>query len=137
MRIPKKRGIYSVNEGNAMYWDAPTTEYFESVKFPKSGKPYSARYIGSMVADVHRTLLYGGIFSYPSDSKSPHGKLRLLYECFPMAKLVEEAGGLAFDGTGRVLEQVPKQIHERGPVWLGSYDEVSKVVEIFERHAKK
>ena len=78
------------------------------------------RYIGSMVSDMHRTLLYGGIFSYPSDSKSPRGKLRLLYECFPMAKLVEEAGGLAFDGKGRVLEQVPTSIHERGPVWLGS-----------------
>jgi fructose-1,6-bisphosphatase I len=95
------------------------------------------RYIGSMVADVHRTLLYGGIFSYPSDSKSPRGKLRLLYECFPMAKLVEEAGGLAFDGKGRILEQLPKSIHERGPVWLGSYDEVSKVIEIFKRHEKK
>ena len=95
------------------------------------------RYIGSMVADVHRTLLYGGIFAYPSDKKSPRGKLRLLYECFPMAKLVEEAGGLAFDGKGRVLEQVPKSIHERGPIWLGSYDEVSKVIEIFKRHEKK
>jgi fructose-1,6-bisphosphatase I len=148
MRIPKKRGIYSVNEGNAMYWDDATTEYFHTVKFPQSGKPYSARfpssipithlrYIGSMVADVHRTLLYGGIFAYPSDKKSPRGKLRLLYECFPMAKLVEEAGGLAFDGTGRVLEQVPKGIHERGPVWLGSYDEVSKVIEIFKKHEKK
>jgi fructose-1,6-bisphosphatase I len=132
-----------------MYWDEATTEYFHSVKFPKSGKPYSARYkrsilavdlsryIGSMVADVHRTLLYGGIFSYPSDSKSPRGKLRLLYECFPMAKLVEEAGGLAFDGKGRILEQVPKSIHERGPVWLGSYDEVTKVIEIFKKLEKK
>ncbi len=119
-----------------MYWDAATTEYFQSVKFPKSGKPYSARYIGSMVADVHRTLLYGGLFSYPSDSKSPRGKLRLLYECFPMAKLVEEAGGLAFDGKGRVLEQSPKSIHERGPIWLGSYDEVSKVIEVFKKHEK-
>lgn len=136
MHIPRKRGIYSVNEGNAMYWDAATTEYFQSVKFPKSGKPYSARYIGSMVADVHRTLLYGGLFSYPSDSKSPRGKLRLLYECFPMAKLVEEAGGLAFDGKGRVLEQVPKGIHERGPIWLGSYEEVSKVIEVFKKHEK-
>ena len=131
-----------------MYWDEPTSEYFHSVKFPTSGKPYSARssplpnstltsrYIGSMVADVHRTLLYGGIFAYPADKKSPRGKLRLLYECFPMAKLVEEAGGLAFDGKGRVLEQVPKGIHERGPIWLGSHDEVSKVIEIFKRHDK-
>ena len=136
-----------MNEGNAMYWDEPTTEYFHSVKFPTSGKPYSARfvlasfisnlrYIGSMVADVHRTLLYGGIFSYPADKKSPRGKLRLLYECFPMAKLVEEAGGLAFDGKGRVLEQVPKSIHERGPIWLGSFDEVSEVIEIFKRYQK-
>src|SRR5271169_6679267 len=91
MRIPKKRGIYSVNEGNAMYWDEATTEYFHSVKFPSSGKPYSSRYIGSMVADVHRTLLYGGLFGYPNDKKSKNGKLRLLYEAFPMAFLTEQA----------------------------------------------
>ena len=83
MQIPKKRAIYSVNEGNSMYWDDKTKGYFESLKYPKEegGKPYSARYIGSMVADAYRTLLYGGIFAYPADKKSPKGKLRILYEC--------------------------------------------------------
>lgn len=83
MQIPKKRAIYSVNEGNSMYWDDKTKAYFESLKYPKEegGKPYSSRYIGSMVADAYRTLLYGGIFAYPADKKSPKGKLRILYEC--------------------------------------------------------
>lgn len=95
MRIPKSRAIYSVNEGNSMYWDDQTKAYFESLKYPaktadgKPGKPYSARYIGSMVADAYRTLLYGGIFAYPADSKTTKGKLRILYECAPMAMVFE------------------------------------------------
>lgn len=90
MRIPKSRAIYSTNEGNAMYWEDSTKNYFESLKFPKGDeKPYSARYIGSMVADAYRTLLYGGIFAYPADKKSPKGKLRILYECAPMAMVFE------------------------------------------------
>lgn len=91
MKVPKKRAIYSVNEGNSLYWDEPVTEYFKSLKFPTEdgGKPYSARYIGSMVADAYRTLLYGGIFAYPADRKSPKGKLRILYECAPMAMVFE------------------------------------------------
>eukprot|EP00126_Sphaerothecum_destruens_P006856 Sdes_comp19558_c0_seq6m11216 len=80
IKIPPRGKTYSINEGNSLYWDAATKEYVESKKFPKKGNPYSARYIGSMVADVHRTLLYGGIFMYPADSKSPKGKLRILYE---------------------------------------------------------
>ena len=91
MQLPKKRAIYSVNEGNSLYWEEPVKEYFNSLKYPveKSGKPYSARYIGSMVADAYRTLLYGGIFAYPADKKSPKGKLRILYECAPMAMVFE------------------------------------------------
>ena len=90
MRIPKKRAIYSVNEGNSLYWDEPVKEYVNSLKYPgEGGKPYSARYIGSMVADAYRTLLYGGIFAYPADKKSPKGKLRILYECAPMALVFE------------------------------------------------
>ena len=82
MQIPKKRSIYSVNEGNSLYWEENTKKYFESLKYPgEGGKPYSSRYIGSMVADAYRTLLYGGIFAYPADKKSPKGKLRILYEC--------------------------------------------------------
>lgn len=92
MRIPKKRAIYSVNEGNSLYWEDNTKKYFESLKFPgEGGKPYSSRYIGSMVADAYRTLLYGGIFAYPADKKSPKGKLRILYECavsFPFPLII-------------------------------------------------
>ena len=91
MRIPKKRAIYSVNEGNSLYWEEPVKEYFDSLKYPveEGGKPYSSRYIGSMVADAYRTLLYGGIFAYPADKKSPKGKLRILYECGPMSMVFE------------------------------------------------
>lgn len=89
--IPPRGKIYSFNEGNAMYFHPPVTAYLKSIKYPQPPKsPYSARYIGSMVADVHRTLLYGGIFGYPNDKKSKNGKLRLLYEAFPMAFLTEQ-----------------------------------------------
>ena len=91
MQMPKERGIYSVNEGNSLYWEDPVKEWCDSVKYPKEqgGKPYSGRYIGSMVADAYRTLLYGGIFAYPADKKSTKGKLRILYECAPMAMIFE------------------------------------------------
>ncbi|OXT14541.1 fructose-bisphosphatase class I, partial [Bacillus sp. OG2] len=92
-------------------------------------KPYSARYIGSMVADVHRTLLYGGVFGYPSDIKSKTGKLRILYECFPMALLLEQAGGMAVNDKGeRILDLIPKKIHERSGIWLGSKEEIEKLL---------
>src|SRR5690349_10234424 len=103
-----------------MYWDKPCSEYFNSLKFPKEGKkPYSSRYIGSMVADIHRTLLYGGIFAYPADSKSKSGKLRVLYECFPMAMIMEQAGGKATTGRQRMLDVQPSSIHDRSPIFLG------------------
>ncbi|KAI5922428.1 inositol phosphatase [Camillea tinctor] len=129
MRIPKKRAIYSVNEGNSHYWEENTKEYFNSLKLPQdNGKPYSARYIGSMVADAYRTLLYGGIFAYPADKKSPKGKLRILYECAPMAMVFENAGGQAVDSKmTRMLDVVPEHIHDRSGIYLGSYDEVEKV----------
>ena len=105
MKMPKSRAIYSVNEGNSLYWDEPVKEYFNSLKYPEenSGKPYSSRYIGSMVADAYRTLLYGGIFAYPADKKSPKGKLRILYECAPMA-MVFENGKLAQWRSGPLVE---------------------------------
>jgi fructose-1,6-bisphosphatase I len=91
IKIPSRGKIDSFNEGNSMHFHPPTMNYLNSIKFPPSGKsPYSARYVGSMVADVHRTLLYGGIFGYPDDKKSKNGKLRLLYEAFPMAFLTEQ-----------------------------------------------
>lgn len=132
IKIPKKGKIYSVNEGNAKNWDGPTTKYVEKCKFPKDGdSPKSLRYIGSMVADVHRTLLYGGIFLYPADKKSPNGKLRVLYEVFPMSFLMEQAGGQAFTGKQRALDLVPTKIHQRSPIFLGSYDEVEEIKALY------
>jgi fructose-1,6-bisphosphatase I len=128
LRIPTSRAIYSVNEGNSFYWPEGTRKFFESIKFPEDGsKPYSARYIGSMVADVHRTILYGGLFAYPADKKSKNGKLRLLYEGFPMAMIMEQAGGSAINDAGqRILDLIPTAIHQRSGIWLGSVDEVAK-----------
>ncbi|OJJ82255.1 fructose 1,6-bisphosphate 1-phosphatase [Aspergillus glaucus CBS 516.65] len=136
MKMPPKKGIYSVNEGNSMYWAPWVNEYFHSLKFPGEGKkPYSARYIGSMVADAYRTLLYGGLFAYPADSKSTKGKLRILYECAPMAMLFENAGGLAVNSKAeRLLEAVPEHIHDRSGVYLGSKDEVQKVIDMYKKH---
>ncbi|KAH9691693.1 Fructose-1,6-bisphosphatase [Citrus sinensis] len=138
IKIPKKGKIYSVNEGNAKNWDGPTAKYVEKCKFPKDGSsPKSLRYIGSMVADVHRTLLYGGIFMYPRDKKSPNGKLRVLYEVFPMSFLMEQAGGQSFTGKQRALDLVPKKIHERSPIFLGSYDDVEEIKALYAAEEKK
>ncbi|KAI3626951.1 FBP1 [Malassezia furfur] len=132
IQIPPRGKIYSINEGNAMYYHSPITKYLESIKFPEPPKkPYSARYIGSMVADVHRTLLYGGIFCYPADKKSTKGKLRMLYEAFPMAFLAEQAGGLATTGEKRVLDVEPTSIHERCPIFLGSKEDVQDLLSFF------
>jgi len=125
MRIGKKN-IYSVNEGNAKSWSPWFTEYVNSCKSGK--KPHSLRYIGSMVADVHRTLLYGGAFYYPEDRKSVNGKLRYLYEAAPMAFLAEQAGGVATTGSGRILDVVPTKLHQRVPVYMGSKDEVARAL---------
>ncbi|CCM04577.1 uncharacterized protein FIBRA_06758 [Fibroporia radiculosa] len=134
IKIPPRGKIYSFNEGNSMYFNPPVINYLNSIKYPQSGKsPYSARYIGSMVADVHRTLLYGGIFGYPADKKSKSGKLRILYEAFPMAFLTEQAGGLATTGTQRILDIIPTSIHQRCPVFLGSKDDVEDVIKFHEQ----
>lgn len=96
IKLPSRGKIYSINEGNSAYYHEPVLKYLDSIKYPKAegAKPYSARYIGSMVADVHRTLLYGGIFGYPDDKKSKSGKLRMLYEAFPMAFLTEQVSAM-------------------------------------------
>ncbi|KAI0726661.1 fructose-1,6-bisphosphatase [Fomitopsis betulina] len=132
IKIPPRGKIYSFNEGNAMYYHEPVHKYLHSLKYPANGKPYSARYIGSMVADVHRTLLYGGIFGYPDDKKSKSGKLRILYEAFPMAFLTEQAGGLATTGTKRILDIQPTNIHERCSVFLGSKEDVQDLIKVYE-----
>lgn len=128
MRIPDKGKIYSINEGYSYLWDAAVTNYIRDKKDPAKGKPYGARYIGSMVADVHRTIKYGGIFIYPATSESPNGKLRLLYECNPMSYLVTQAGGLASTGKINILDVKPQNIHERSPIYLGSKLDVEEAL---------
>jgi len=129
IKIPSRGKIYSCNEGNLANWDKPTQDYVQMLKFPSAGrKAYSARYIGSMVADVHRTLLYGGIFFYPADKKSTTGKLRLLYEAAPMAFLMVNAGGKASTGKEEILDVVPNAIHQRVPVYMGSTEDVDDVL---------
>ncbi|XP_058099510.1 fructose-1,6-bisphosphatase, chloroplastic [Magnolia sinica] len=128
IQIPKSGKIYSFNEGNYQLWDENLRKYMDSLKDPgPTGKPYSSRYIGSLVGDFHRTLLYGGIYGYPRDKKSKNGKLRLLYECAPMSFIVEQAGGKGSDGHQRVLDIHPEEIHQRVPLFIGSVEEVEKV----------
>ncbi|KAG1143158.1 hypothetical protein G6F37_009431 [Rhizopus arrhizus] len=120
--MPPSGKIYSVNEGNYKYFDEPSKKYVDHVK-----QKYSARYVGSMVSDIHRTLLYGGIFGYPADSKSKKGKLRILYEVFPMSYLIEQAGGKATTGKVDCLDLVPEHIHDRSGIWLGSKKDVEEL----------
>lgn len=130
--IPAKpKRVISGNTGNAEIWNLPTSEFVRWTRRQK--ERYSLRYIGSMVADVHRTLLYGGIFMYPADFHHREGKLRMLYECFPMAFLAEAAGGQAINGTTRILDLVPQGIHQRVPIYLGCNRDVSKVEQLFRR----
>jgi fructose-1,6-bisphosphatase I len=126
IRIPRRGRIYSTNEGNQHLWDEPTRRFIDHLKTPdkETGRPYSSRYIGSLVCDFHRNLLYGGVFLYPADRKSPGGKLRLLYEANPLAFIVEQAGGAASDGRGRILDRVPDSLHARTPLIIGSSEDV-------------
>ncbi|HEX6997902.1 MAG TPA: class 1 fructose-bisphosphatase [Gammaproteobacteria bacterium] len=125
LRIPQAGKSYSVNEGNRLTFPEGYRKYLDWAQ----SQTYSSRYAGAMVADVHRTLLKGGVFMYPPTKKAPQGKLRLMYEANPMAMLVEQAGGQALAGPGqRILEIQPKDIHQRTPVILGSPEEVEHVV---------
>ncbi|XP_051278982.1 fructose-1,6-bisphosphatase 1 [Dicentrarchus labrax] len=138
VKIKKRGKIYSLNEGYAMHFEPAVTEYLQKKKFPQDGtEPYNARYIGSMVADVHRTLMYGGIFLYPGNLKNPKGKLRLLYEGNPMAYIIEQAGGMASTGLETILDIQPDDIHQRAPVAMGSPEDVLEYIAIYKKHAKK
>jgi fructose-1,6-bisphosphatase I len=127
VRCPIRGNCYSVNEGNYARWAEPVKKWNTWIKCEdkQTGRPYGHRYVGSLVADAHRTLLKGGIFAYPPDTKSPKGKLRLLYEANPMAFLFEQAGGAATDGTNRILDVKPTEIHQRTPLIIGSADDVT------------
>jgi fructose-1,6-bisphosphatase I len=137
IQTPKKSKIYSINEGNYLYWHPGLKKYIKYLQEEDkaTSRPYSSRYIGSMVADIHRNLLYGGIFMYPADSRNPNGKLRLQYECNPMAFIVEQAGGRASNGKQRILDIKPEKLHQRCPVFIGS-DEDVKIVEKFMAEAE-
>ena len=123
MKIPSVGSIYSVNEAYANRWDKRIIKYIEYLKNMKD-RSYKSRYIGSLVSDFHRNLLKGGIFLYPADSKSPTGKLRLLYEANPLSFLIEQAGGKAIDGKRNILEIQPESIHQRTPLFIGSSYEI-------------
>jgi fructose-1,6-bisphosphatase I len=126
IRCPLRGSCYSINEGNFSRWAPPVQKWNQWIKGEdkQTGRPYTHRYVGSLVADAHRTLLKGGIFAYPTDSKSPKGKLRLLYEANPMAYLFEQAGGAATDGVSRILDVKPTEIHQRTPLIIGSAEDV-------------
>ena len=129
IRTPNRGKTYSVNEGNYNYWDEKTkalVDYFKT-EDRDTARPYTSRYVGSLVADFHRNLLKGGIFMYPADNKDPKkptGKLRLTVECNPLAMVVKEAGGYASDGYGPILEIEPSELHQRTPLYIGSKEDV-------------
>jgi fructose-1,6-bisphosphatase I len=131
IKVPENGKIYSINQGNTVKYGEGMVNYLnycmESSK--EESRPYSHRYIGSMVADLHRTLIKGGIFIYPADKGNPNGKLRLQYECNPMAFIVEAAGGKASTGNINILDVVPTELHQRVPIFIGSKNMVNKALE--------
>ena len=133
MQFPDKGYIYSVNEGNYIHFPKGVKEYIKYCQEEKDDRPYTSRYIGSLVSDFHRNMIKGGIYFYPSTSKNPNGKLRLLYECNPMAFLAERAGGKASDGFNRILDIKPTELHQRVPFFCGNKD----MVETLESFMKK
>ncbi|HMH12090.1 MAG TPA: class 1 fructose-bisphosphatase [Edaphobacter sp.] len=124
MMMPEQGSYYSANEANAAVWPEEYRVYLEMLRSDGLGKEYSSRYIGSLVADFHRTLLKGGVFLYPPTLKQPKGKLRLLYEANPLAFIAEQAGGIATNGAGRILDIRPEGIHQRTPFCVGSKREM-------------
>ena len=130
IKMPERGKTYSINEGNEAVWDDNVRNWVKWLKTPDkpSGRPYSGRYIGTLVADFHRTLLKGGVFAYPADAKNKNGKLRLLYEAAPMAMLAREAGGVASTGTMPILDVVPTQLHQRVPLYIGSKLDVADAI---------
>ena len=132
IRCPERASQYSANEGNRCYWSDAQKRlvalYQQDDKAQR--RPYSARYIGSLVADFHRVLLKGGIFMYPADAKSPNGKLRYLYEAAPLSLICEEAGGASSDGARRMLDIAPDGIHQRVPLFIGSRGEVELALQV-------
>lgn len=132
MQIPENGNIYSINEGNYALFPQGVKDYIKYCQKVEENRPYTSRYIGSLCADFHRNLIKGGIYIYPSGTKSPNGKLRLLYECNPMAFLAEQAGGKASDGFQRIMDIEPTELHQRVPFFCGSKNMVDKAEEFMQ-----
>ena len=129
MKFPETGNIYSINEGNYAHFPTGVKKYIKYCQEEEGDRPYTSRYIGSMVSDIHRNMIKGGIYIYPKSTKYNKGKLRLLYECNPMAFIVEQAGGKASDGYQRVMDIMPTELHERSAIFCGSKTMVEKAEE--------
>ena len=127
LKFPKSGNIYSINEGNYVHFPDGIKKYIKYCQENIDGRPYTSRYIGSLVSDFHRNLIKGGIYLYPPTSQHTNGKLRLLYECNPIAFLAEQAGGAASNGTKRVMEVEPKELHQRTPFYCGNIGMVQRI----------
>jgi fructose-1,6-bisphosphatase I len=139
MKIPENGVIYSINEGNYIHFPEGVKKYLKycQVEDEQTLRPYTSRYIGSMVADVHRNMIKGGIFIYPTTSSAPNGKLRLVYECNPMAFIIEQAGGRATDGFNRILDKTVTTLHQRSAIFIGSKNMVLKIEELMQTYSSK
>ncbi|MCR5861391.1 class 1 fructose-bisphosphatase [Flavobacterium sp. J372] len=133
LQFPKDGNIYSINEGNYVHFPQGVKDYIKYCQREEENRPYTSRYIGSLVSDIHRNMIKGGIYIYPTSSKAPKGKLRLLYECNPMAFIAEQAGGKASDGFQRIMEIQPTELHQRVPFFCGSYNMVEKAEEFMSK----
>jgi fructose-1,6-bisphosphatase I len=136
MKFPEDGNIYSVNEGNYAQFPKGVKDYIKYCQQEEGERPYTSRYIGSLVADIHRNMIKGGIYIYPNSRKSKNGKLRLLYECNPMAFIVEQAGGRATDGFNRILQLEPTELHQRVSFFCGSYNMVVKAEEFLANNSE-
>lgn len=136
IKFPKTGKIYSINEGNYIKFPQGVKDYIKYCQMEEGDRPYTSRYIGSLVSDFHRNMLKGGIYIYPSYSAAPKGKLRLLYECNPMAFLAEQAGGMATDGFQRILDIHPTELHQRTPFFCGSEEMVKKAMEFMAKYSE-
>lgn len=134
MRYPQNGSIYSVNEGNYVHFPQGVKDYIKYCQEEEGDRPYTSRYIGSLVSDFHRNMIKGGIYFYPTSAKAAKGKLRLLYECNPMAFIAEQAGGKASDGLGRILDIQPTELHQRAPFYCGSKNMVDKAEEFIRKY---
>ncbi len=133
IKFPADGNIYSINEGNYIHFPQGVKQYIKYCQQEEGDRPYTSRYIGSLVSDFHRNMIKGGIYIYPTSSKTPNGKLRLLYECNPMAFLAEQADGIATDGFARIMEIEPTELHQRVPFFCGSKNMMKKAHEFMKK----